>query len=142
MCALTCMCECVSTNPETMSTTHSVSPELLPTLNLLISPLSIMFQMSFLHLLSLLAWHSVSCILLSLCSLRTLFVTSLPCPLSLTCPTSILLHDWADFCMTKPLNILSECLSLLFSREIFLQPRVCIHGEFCFSKAFCVYIDI
>ena len=76
-------------------------------------PLNILFQVSFL------LFHS----LISLCSLSTLFVMSLRYSLSLTCPMNM-----TDFCMTKPLSILS-CLSLLFSKRMF-QRSLCFHGEF------------
>ena len=64
VCVCTCMCECVSINPETMSTKHSVSPETSAYTRssiYTVRPLSILFQVSFLHLLSLLAGQSVSC---------------------------------------------------------------------------------
>ena len=54
------------------------------------------------------AGHSVSCkpspsISIPLFTKHS--TTSLLCPFSLSCPTSILFHDCADFCMTKPLSI-------------------------------------
>ena len=136
-------------------------PSLLHALNLP-RPLSIPFRMSFLHYLSLLTGHSISCKpslsrpLISLWLLSILFVVSLLCPFSLTCPMSIVcqtfvrlslcrsiaswlshwaFHAWLIYwalChvhVAESLSIL-PCLSLLFSRRTFLQPSLCIHGEF------------
>ena len=81
-------------------------PSLLHALNLP-RPLSILFQMSFLRVLSLLTGHSISCKpslsrpLISLWLLSILFVVSLLCPFSLTCPMSIVCQTFVRLSLCR-----------------------------------------